>query len=165
MKKLIYVLLIAILLVGMSCKKKVDIVKETEAIKALIHNETQAFLQNDTAKILSYYIKDDFQTRLSASCDTFILNKGWKELSTFFKKINMGGFSNSKNTKDFIQIKVVGDAAWAIYKDKWSYVTTVTTLGSTKDTLITVYLLCTMNLEKKVNEWKISSLSLYQPNK
>jgi hypothetical protein len=77
----------------------------------------------------------------------------------------MAGSSNPKNTKDFIQIKVVGDAAWAIYKDNWTYVTTVTTLSNKIDTLITGYLLCTMNLEKKVNEWKISSFSLYTPNR
>jgi ketosteroid isomerase-like protein len=162
MKKLYCIILSCVVLLLYACKPKVDIEKETEAIKALIHNETQAFLRNDTAKVLSYYIQDDYQTRLSASCDTVELYKGWKELSTFFKN-NTAGMSNPENTKDFIQIKVTGDAAWAIYKDNWTYTLVATLPGIKKDTSITSYvnLLCTMNLEKKLNEWKISSFSIY----
>jgi hypothetical protein len=149
-----------------SCKPKIDIGKETEAIKALIYGETQAFINNDMVKVLSYYIQDDYQTRLSADCDTFSLYRGWDELSTFFKTINMTGLSNVKNTKDFFQIKVIDDAAWALYKDNWIYSTveTDTIRGSTRDTIITSYILCTMNLEKKANEWKISGFSIYSPD-
>ncbi|MCX6334758.1 MAG: hypothetical protein NT092_10730 [Bacteroidia bacterium] len=168
MKKIYFIILSCVFLLNYACKPKVDIEKETEAIKALIHSETQAFLLNDTAKVLSYYIQDDYQTRLNASCDTIELYKGWKEVSTFFKNVNLSGMSNPKNTKDFIQIKVIDDAAWAIYKDNWTYsiVKTVSVPGSTKDTIITITgnLFCTMNLEKKVNEWKISSFSIYSPN-
>jgi hypothetical protein len=170
MKKFYFIILSCVVLLIYACKPKVDIEKETEAIKALIHNETQAFLQNDTAKVLSYYIQDDYQTRLSASCDTIELYKGWKELSTFFKNVNTAGMSNPKNTKDFIQIKVIDDAAWAIYKDNWTYTRIAKIVtgpsGSTRDTIIIEInnLLCTMNLEKKLNEWKISSFSIYSPN-
>jgi hypothetical protein len=165
MKKIYFIILSCVVVLFYACKPKVDIEKETEAIKALIHSETQAALQNDTAKVLSYYIHDDYQTRLSASCDTVELYKGWKELSTFFKN-NPAGVSNPKNTKDFIQIKVLGDAAWAIYKDNWTYTLVKTLPGIMKDTIITTsgFLLCTMNLEKKLNEWKISSFSIYRPN-
>jgi len=144
---------------------EVDIEKETEAIKTLIQSETQAFLKNDTAKGQSYYIHDNYQTRLSVSRDTIQLYKGWKELSTFFKN-NPVKISNPRNTKDFIQIKVIGDAAWAIYKDNWTYslVKSIPVPGGMADTIITVTgnLLCTMNLEKKLDEWKISSFSIFQ---
>jgi hypothetical protein len=169
MKKLYFIILTCLVLVFYACKPKVDIEKETEAIKALIHNETQAFLQNDTAKVLSYYIQDDYQTRLSVSCDTVRLYKGWKELLAYFKNVNLSGISNPRNTKDFIQIKVTGDAAWAIYKDNWEYTLSAPVQvpgGRMKDTIITTTgnLLCTMNLEKKSNEWKISSFSIFNPN-
>ncbi len=74
--------------------------------------------------------------------------------------------SNPQNTKDFIQIKIIGDAAWAIYKDNWTYTLVAKLPGITRDTMITRTgnLLCTMNLEKKVNEWKISSFSMYSLN-
>jgi hypothetical protein len=165
MKIFYFIILSCVALLIYACKPKVDIEKETEAIKALIHSETQAAIRNDTAEVLSYYIQDDYQTRLSASCDTVELYKGWKELSTFFKN-NPIEISNPKNTKDFIQIKVLGDAAWAIFKDNWTYTLAVTLPGIKKDTIITTtgYLLCTMNLEKKLNEWKISSFSIYNPN-
>ena len=169
MKKLYFIILSCAVLLIYACKPKVDIEKETEAIKALIHNETQAFLQNDTAKVLSYYVQDDYQTRLSASCDTVELYKGWKELSAYFKNVNLSGISNPKNTKDFIQIKVMGDAAWTIYKDNWEYTLTAPVRvpgGGMKDTITTTTgnLLCTMNLEKKLNEWKISSFSIFSLN-
>jgi hypothetical protein len=168
MKKFYFIILPCVVLLFYACKPKVDIEKETEAIKALIHNETQAFLQNDTAKVLSFYIQDDYQIRLSASCDTVVIYRGWKELSTYFKNANTSGISNPNNTKDFIQIKVIGDVAWAIYKDNWTYslVKTISVPGSTRDTIITTTgsLFCTMNLEKKVNEWKISSFLIYSPN-
>lgn len=166
MKKFYFIILSCVALLIYACKPKVDIVKETEAIKALINSETQAFIRNDTAKVLSYYIQDDYQTHLSASCDTIELYKGWKEVSTFFKN-NQTGISNPKSTKDFIQIKVVGDAAWAIYKDNWTSVIVAkiaaNASGTLRDTILitTSNLICTMNLEKKLNEWKISSLSIY----
>jgi hypothetical protein len=171
MKKLYFIILPCLILLFYACKPKVDIEKETEAIKALINNETQAFLRNDTAKVLSYYIHDDYQTRLSVSCDTVSLYKGWKELSALFKNVNLSAMSNPTNTKDFIQIKVTGDAAWAIYKDNWTNThvakVQVDAAGTMKDTIVIThsFLLCTMNLEKKLNEWKISSFSIFSPNK
>jgi ketosteroid isomerase-like protein len=170
MKKPYFIIIPCVVLIFYACKPKVDIEKETEAIKALINNETQAFLQNDTAKVLSYYIQDDYQTRLSVSCDTVRLYKGWKELSAFFKNVNLTGMSNPKNTKDFIQIKVTGDAAWAIYRDNWTNthvaVVQVDASGRMRDTIVISQssLLCTMNLEKKLNEWKISSFSIFSSN-
>jgi hypothetical protein len=171
MKKLYFIILPCLILLFNTCKPKVDIEKETEAIKTLINNETQAFLRDDTAKLLSYYIQDDYQTRLSASCDTVVLIKGWKELSAFFKNSSSAGMSNYKNAKEFIQIKVTGDAAWAIYKDNWTNTRVATVqvnaLGRMKDTVVITQssLLCTMNLEKKLNEWKISGFSIFSPNK
>ncbi len=169
MKKLHFIVLPCVILLFYACKPKVDIEKETEAIKVLINNETQAFLQNDTAKLLSFYIQDSYQTRLSVSRDTVSLIKGWKELSAFFKSVNLSGISNPKNTKDFIQVKVTGDAAWAIYKDNWEYTRTAPIHlpdGRMMDTILitTADLFCTMNLEKKLNEWKISSFSIFNQN-
>jgi hypothetical protein len=170
MKKLYFIILPCVVFLFCTCKPKVDIEKETESIKALINNETQAFLQNDTAKLLSYYIQDSYQTRLSVSRDTVRLIKGWKDLSAFFKNVDLSGMSNPKNTKDFIQIKVTNDAAWAIYKDNWENTLVakvqVDALGHIRDTIIVTRnsLFCTMNLEKKLNEWKIAGFSIYSQN-
>jgi hypothetical protein len=170
MKKFYSIILPCVVLLFYTCRPKVDIEKETEAIKALINNETQAFLRNDTAKLLSFYIQDSYQTRLSVSRDTVRLIKGWEELSAFFKNVNRSGLSNLKDSKDFIQIKVTGDAAWAIYKDNWENTLVakvqVDALGTIRDTIIVTRnsLFCTMNLEKKLNEWKISGFSIYSQN-
>jgi hypothetical protein len=136
-----------------SCNPKIDIENEKEAIKTLINNETQAALQKDTAKISQFYIHDDSQTRVSASCDTFFLFRGWDEISTLIVDYDMSGFTNIKFSKDFYQIKVIGDAAWAIYKDTWTF--------NQNDTATNMNILLMMSLEKKNNEWKISGLSEY----
>jgi ketosteroid isomerase-like protein len=141
------------LLVGISCEKKVDIEKEKEAIKALIYNESQTFMQKDTAKLFSYYIQDDNQTRLTMGCDTIQLYRGWGKISSLLKNADFAGMSNIKNSKDFIHIKVMGDVAWAMYKDIWTY--------NSKEITVKNTLFCTMILEKKVNEWKISGFSFY----
>jgi ketosteroid isomerase-like protein len=140
-----------------SCKAKIDSEKEKEAIKTLIYNETQAYIQKDTAKLFSYYVKDDNQTRLTMRCDTFQLYRGWGEISTLLKNPDFTNIANIKDTKDFIQVKVIGDAAWAIYKDNWSY--------DNKGTPISGTLLCTMVLEKKTDGWKISAFSIFSPSK
>lgn len=136
-----------------SCNPKTDIEKEKVAIKALINSETQAGLQQDTAKISQFYIRDDFQTRLSATCDTFFLFRGWNEISTFLIDYDMSGLTDIKFSKDFYQIKVIGDAAWAIYKDTWTF--------NQNGIAATMNILLMMSLEKKNNEWKISGLSEY----
>jgi ketosteroid isomerase-like protein len=138
-----------------SCKAKIDSEKEKEAIKTLISNETQAFIQKDTAKLFSYYVKDDNQTRFTMHCDTFQLYRGWGEISALLKNPDFTNVTNIKATKDFIQVKIIGDAAWAIYKDNWSY--------DNKGTHISGALLCTMVLEKKTDGWKISAFSFFVP--
>jgi ketosteroid isomerase-like protein len=135
-----------------SCKHKVDLEKEKEAIKAVIYNETQAYLQKDTAKIFSYYVRDSFQTRLTVNCDTFTVRKGWNEVSALFLNSYNTSISNPKNSKEFLQIKVIGDAAWVMYIDNWNY--------DLNGSLVAGKLLNTMILEKKENEWKISGFSL-----
>jgi ketosteroid isomerase-like protein len=138
-------------LVVTSCKEKVDTAKEEEAIKTVIYGESQAYLQQDTARMFSYYIQDDNQTRLTTSSDTVRFFRGWDKIAPLFKNADFTGYSNIKNTKDFIHIKVMGNAAWAMYKDIWT--------GDINDTTITSTLYCTMILEKVADDWKISGFS------
>jgi ketosteroid isomerase-like protein len=150
-KYLMFLFGLLLFMVCTSCKEKIDIEKEREAIKTLIYNESQAYMQKDTARLASYYIQDDNQTRLTTSCDTIQLYRGWLKISTLLKNADFTGYSNLKNTKDFINIKVMGNEAWAMYKDIWT--------GNKNETPIKSTLYCTMILEKVANEWKISGFS------
>ena len=152
MKKYLWTFVVVILFAGTSCEEKIDIEKEKEAIKTVIFDESQAYMQQDTARLFSYYIKDVNQTRLATSCDTIQFYRGWGEISTLFKNADFTGYSNIKNSKDFINIKVIGNVAWAMYKDIWT--------GNYYETPMESTLYCTMILEKVANEWKISGFSI-----
>jgi hypothetical protein len=156
MKKCFLTLLSLFLLTCISCEKKIDINKEKEAIKALISNETEAYLRHDTVKLFSCYIHDQDQTRLAMQCDTINLYQGWDKISSLLKNADLTGFSDVKNTKDFINIKIMGDVAWAMYKDNWTAKRNEIPMNNT--------LYCTMILEKITGEWKISCFSLHVAN-
>jgi ketosteroid isomerase-like protein len=157
MKNWLIYLLFIFLVAGTACVKKVDITKEKEAIKALISNETQAFLKQDTAKLSSFYIHDEDQTRLSMQCDTVNLYRGWRELSPVLNKADLSAYNEIKNTKEFLNVKVIGNVAWAMYKDIWT--------GKRNDQPLNITIYCTMILEKVAGEWKISGFSLHLGNK
>lgn len=157
MKKYSLVLFALLIIAGTSCVKKTDIEKEKEAIKALVYNETQAYLQKDTAKLFSCYVQDDNQTRLTTQRDTFQLYRGWEKISTLLRNADFSGYNNLKDTKEFIHIKVMGNAAWAMFKDIWT--------ATKNETPITNILYCTMIFEKQANEWKISAFSFGVPGK
>lgn len=153
MKKLLLLFIAFVLMAGTSCQKKIDIAKEKEAIKAVIFGETKAWVDRDNKKFFDYYIQDEYQTRISARCDTFSIVHGWKNLSAMFEGVKWTGIENFKYSKEFVDIKVLGNAAWAIYKETQTY---------DKAGVPTKYdLLLTMVLEKKSEAWKISCFSIY----
>ena len=155
MKKILCFILSAVVLGFFltACKPKVDVEKEKAAVKAVIYGETQAWLDKDTAKFNAYYVQDKFQTRLVAQCDTSYAIHGWDKLAPVMDNINWTGIENFKFSKDFIDIKVMGNVAWAIYKETQSY--------SQNGTSYKYDLLPVMVLEKISNNWKISCLTIY----
>ncbi|NTW43940.1 MAG: nuclear transport factor 2 family protein [Anaerolineaceae bacterium] len=158
MKKIVFFLISAILIFLSSCKTslepiKVDVEAEKEAIKAVIFNETQSWIDKDMAKFNSFYIQDDYQTRVMATCDTMMITKGWSNLSQQMSNVNWSGIEDVRYTKDFMEIKVMDNTAWAIYKENQTY--------KRDGTDSAVDLLLTMVLEKKEGTWKISCFSIY----
>jgi hypothetical protein len=153
MKKYHLLLPVIFIMASSACQKKVDVETEKEAIRALIYNESQAYLQKDTAKLFSFYIHDDSQTRITMRCDTIQLYQGWEQISTLLGKADFTGYVNLKNTKEFITIKVMDCAAWAMYKDIWT--------AERNGAMVSNNLWCTMILEKAEGAWKISGFSFH----
>jgi hypothetical protein len=112
-------LVLTLLLV--SCKPKVDLVKEQEAIKAVINAETQAWIDRDSMKIKKYYVQDDFQTRLNIQDSVYNISTGWKArangLDSLTRALDWSGIEKFKVEKDFLVIKVMDNTAWAIFKE------------------------------------------------
>ena len=160
MKKIIYSILALLLIVGCSsCQKTIDIEIEKEAIKAVIEEETNSYIDNDYDRFASTYVQDKTFIRLNASKDeyNYIVGwgynyiVGWEEISLAFRENSEGNpdtllyrFENSN-----YKIKVYPESAWAVYDENWY----------DKDGVLTEFNIDVRFLEKVDGEWKIVYLS------
>ena len=160
MKKIIFpILIISLIAGGSSCQKKIDIEKEKEAIKAVIEEETNAFMDNDYDRFAATYVQDKTFIRLNArKADyDFIVGwgynyiVGWEGIATSFKD----GFQGNPDTLLYrfensnYKIKVYPESAWAVYDENW-----YDRQGALVELNIDVRF-----LEKVNGEWKIVYLS------
>ena len=160
MKKIIFPILILLLIAGgSSCQKEIDIEKEKEAIKAVIEEETNAFMDNDYDRFAATYVQDKTFIRLNArKADyDFIVGwgynyiVGWEEISLAFRENSEGNpdtllyrFENSN-----YKIKVYPESAWAVYDENWY----------DRDGELVEFNIDVRFLEKVDGEWKIVYLS------
>jgi hypothetical protein len=121
MKKFFLLLAAITMIIAISCEEKIDIEKEKAAVKDVINGETDAWMHQDTAKTFSYYLKDSYQTRVQVSKDTFLIARGWNDIHSRFAKASWAGVTNFKYVKDFVEIKIMEESAWAIYKETQTY--------------------------------------------
>jgi hypothetical protein len=134
-----------------ACKPKVDIEKEKEAIKAVIHAETQAFYDKNSAAFKDLYIQDENQTRVMFSGSDLSITKGWSQLKIMADSIPFYDWSAQKDfkfTHDIVATKVIGNVAWVILKYQSSYV--YKGMDNKDSDLQTIV------LEKIDGKWKIS---------
>jgi outer membrane biosynthesis protein TonB len=134
-----------------ACKPKVDVVKETAAVKAVIDAETQAYADKNSVAFKDLYIQDEFQTRAALSGPNLDIMDGWNKLKVMADSVQYYDWSEVKDFKfkhDFIMVKVIGNVAWAIFKTNEAAIYKGTQM-STND-------LQTMVLEKVDGKWKIS---------
>lgn len=144
---------IVLMLFLSSCKPKMDLAKEQEAIKAVINAETQAWINRDSMKIKEYYVQDDFQTRLNIQDSVYNISTGWEArsngLDSLTTALDWSGIEKFKVEKDFIVIKVKDNTAWAIFKETQNMIYNGSQAKS--QSIISVM------LEKnKRQDWKIS---------
>jgi hypothetical protein len=135
-----------------SCHKKVDVNREEAAIKAVINSETQAWIDKNPDKMKQYYIQDAYQTRVNIQDSVYTFAMGWDKRSvaidTVAKYADWRGVDKFSVKKDFMAIKVMGDVAWAIFKETQN----MTYYGSPA----TAVAIITIVLEKVDGQWKIS---------
>ena len=154
MKNIIYFMYSALLLMFLlsSCKPKVDLATEEEAIKAVINAETQAWIDKDPEKQKEYFIQDQYQTRVNIQDSVYYITTGWDkrstEIDTVTKYVDWKGVDQFKVEKDFLAIKVIDRTAWTIFRE----VQYMTYYGSPATSVALIYVV----LEKVDNDWKIS---------
>jgi 7,8-dihydropterin-6-yl-methyl-4-(beta-D-ribofuranosyl)aminobenzene 5'-phosphate synthase len=68
------------------CQPKVDIEKEKAAVKAVIQNVTDAYLAKDIDKVSTFYVQDEFNTRLQQTCSKeHPIYSGWSNVKSFLE--------------------------------------------------------------------------------
>ena len=122
MKKPLFVLSAVILLTCISCKEKIDVAKEKEAVLKVLQEEGDAFAANDLNRLSAIYIQDSTQTRVTSST----IYKGWTEVKKLYEgyiKYNSTDSSwvNPKNIKENVIIKVAGNSAWVACDNIWEF--------------------------------------------
>jgi hypothetical protein len=137
----------------LSCTQKVNIENEMEAIKAVINSETQAWIDKDPEKMKEFYIQDAFQTRVNIQDSIYTVATGWDKRSiaidTLAKYADWVGVDKFKVAKEFIVIKVYGDAAWAVLKETQNMV-----YYGSPATSVAIINVMLEKVDKR--EWKIS---------
>ena len=160
MKKIIYSILALLLIVGCSsCQKTIDIEIEKEAIKAVIEEETNSYIDNDYDRFASTYVQDKTFIRLNASKDeyNYIVGwgynyiVGWADMAPVFRE----GFQGNPDTllnsfvNSYYKIKVYQESAWAVYDENWY----------DREGEFVEYNINVRFLEKVEGEWKIVYVS------
>jgi len=149
MKKILFVVSALIFLTCISCKEKIDVVKEKEDVLKVIQEEGDAFAANDLSRLSALYIQDSTQTRLTSST----IYKGWSELKKLYEdyiKFNSTDSSwvNPKNIKENVIIKVAGNSAWVVCDNIWEF--EYNNIPQKQTNMQVAF------LEKIDGEWKIS---------
>ena len=157
MKNFALIVALFSILFMISCQQQVDVETEKKAIIEVINAETQAYMDFDFEKVISYYVKDSLNFRLTTGADDHVFLEGWEEVKAFFRNELIESNPNTpENThvsveKNNYRIKVYEHAAYVICNEKWTY--------TMPDDQIEIESRQVRFMEKVNGEWKIAFLS------
>ena len=145
------------ILIVSSCQTPIDVEAEKAAIIQVINDETQAYLDYDYEKVISYFVQDSLNFRLSSGADDHVFMEGWNEVDSFFKSdLSQGDTESLADThvtvsKDNYRIKVYDNTAYVICTETWTY--------ATENNELEIESRQVRFMEKVEGEWKIAFLS------
>jgi len=112
-------------------------------------------------KLTGFYVQDEWNTRLQEVCSPENqIYEGWDKVKSFLDgmmKESTPGRTSIKNAKEDFIIKIKGDCAWVVNKDRWSL--------EENGTPGSVMGLQTTFMEKINGSWKISMMACYFTDK
>jgi hypothetical protein len=117
---------VLIFLACLSCKEKINIAKEKEAILKVLQEEGNAYAANDQKRVFAVFIQDSTSLKLEQRSSNQIYT-GWDEIKKSYESelnfliSNNTFWKNPKNQKENIIIKVVGNSAWVLCDNIWKY--------------------------------------------
>lgn len=140
-----------------SCQQQPDPEAEKQAIIDVINAETKAYMDFDFDKVISYYVHDSLNFRLTSGADDIVFLEGWDEVEAFFRNELIDSNPNTPEDthvsveKSDYRIKLYKDAAYVICTERWTY--------TRPDNLVEIESLQVRFMEKVGGEWKIAFLS------
>ena len=154
MKNLVFITLVCICLISLSCQQKIDYDAESKAIKEVIMQETRAWAAQDYPALAACFVKDSTTTRMETGSMGHSVWFGWDEnLGPYYKKATQTDWTDYKILGyrwSNWHIKVYPESAWAIYNQHTRY-TYMDEEGESKS--------CEIRFLENVNgKWKIVML-------
>ncbi len=140
-----------------SCSNAIDVEAEKQAIIDVINAETEAYLAFDFEKVISFYVQDSLNFRLTTGADDHVFLEGWDEIESFFRDELIEGNPHAPAdthvnvSKDDYRIRVYENSAFVLCSEKWTY--------TMPDNLIEIISRQVRFMEKVDGEWKIAFLS------
>ena len=146
MKKTVPLFLAFLFIVNYSCKEKIDFEKETEAIMALLKEESASYYDSDFARWSETHIQDSTFIDVYASKNGFRLLKGWEEASAYLRPSIETKRELTREIKTPLGIKIYRNNAWIVFKNQH-----INNEGNpTGEQISTAF------LEKYEGEWKLN---------
>jgi len=153
MKKSLLTSFILIFFTCLSCKEKIDLVKEEANIKAVIEGEINASFNGDYGTWTGFFAQEPHMVWMQAWKDGYVSYKGWQEVSaaamTWVKPERKGTIIFNGNS-DYT-IKIYGNAAYVSFKCKSTRIS--------QGQNIEIEAMEARLLEKHDSNWKIVYLS------
>ena len=150
-------IVMSILLMNACQQPTIDVEAEKTAIIKAINDETQAYLDYDYEKLISFFVMDSLNFRLSSGPDNYVFMQGWDQIEAFYKEeLSQGDQTQAANlhvnvSKDDFRIKLYENTAYVICMETWTY--------TTDEKVLEIDSRQVRFMEKVDGEWKIAFLS------
>jgi hypothetical protein len=120
----IRVMLIIACLLSLGCERQRDTSAEEAAVVALLEQESQLAVEGDIDGLLSLYVQDDKNVRLSVTKSFSAMITGWESIREHQENLLESDWMDWEDktfSKENVWIKVNGNTAWAVCDNIWRW--------------------------------------------
>jgi ketosteroid isomerase-like protein len=120
----LFACLVAAGLLGFGCSAPVDAMDDESGIVALLEAESRLAVAGDIDGLLSLYVQDDKNARLSVTKSVSAMITGWdavREHQVSLLNSSWMNWEDKQFSKENLWIKVNGDNAWAVCDNVWTW--------------------------------------------
>ena len=156
MKTNVIAFLTMTLLISTSCQKKIDILKEQEAIKSVMEEEKNSFFNKDPERMAATWIQKPSSIKLYMMNTGQIQLIGWDKIYESDKKYMETDTLDRKNMKIIFsdyQFNIYENNAWVFFKATWN-VPYNDSIVAFEQTRISAF-------EKSDGKWKYKLMAIY----